>query len=58
MTNVSALLGGWAAWQQAGYPIEGSRVPTPAVPVAAIGEMTVLGSPDAPVIIEDYSDFQ
>ena len=21
MTNVSALLGGWAAWQQAGYPV-------------------------------------
>ena len=58
MTNVSALLGGWAAWQQAGYPIEGSRVPTPAVPVTAIEEMTVWGSPDAPVIIEDYSDFQ
>ncbi|MGD8904602.1 MAG: hypothetical protein PVI67_13640 [Anaerolineae bacterium] len=56
MTNVSALLGGWAAWQQAGYPIEGSQVPTPAV--VAIEEMTVLGSPDAPVIIEDYSDFQ
>ena len=58
MTNVSALLGGWAAWQQAGYPIEGSQVPTPAVPVVAVVEMTVLGSPDAPVVIEDYSDFQ
>ena len=58
MTNVSALLGGWAAWQQAGYPIEGSQVPTPAFPVVAIEEMTALGSPDAPVIIEDYSDFQ
>ena len=58
MTNVSALLGGWAAWQQAGYPIEGSQVPTPAVPVVAVEEMTVLGSPNAPVVIEDYSDFQ
>ena len=58
MTNVSVLLGGWAAWQQAGYPIEGSRIPTPAAPVVAIEEMTVLGSPDAPVTIEDFSDFQ
>ncbi len=58
MTNVSALLGGWAAWQQAGYPVEGSQVPTPAAPVVSIEEMTVLGSPDARVIIEDFSDFQ
>ena len=57
MTNVSALLGGWAAWLQAGYPIEGSQVPTPAA-VVAIEEMNVLGSPDAPVTIEDFSDYQ
>ena len=57
MTNVAALLGGWAAWQQAGYPIEGSQVPTPAA-VVAIEEMNALGSPDAPVTIEDFSDYQ
>lgn len=23
LTNVAALTGGWAAWQRAGYPVEG-----------------------------------
>ena len=58
VTNVSALRGGWAAWLEAGYPVEGTRVPTPPPPVIAVEEMTVLGSPDAPVTIEEYSDFQ
>ena len=58
MTNVSALLGGWAAWQQAGYPVEGTGVPTPSPQDVAIEEMTVLGDPDAPVTIEDFTDFQ
>jgi 3-mercaptopyruvate sulfurtransferase SseA len=58
VTNVSALLGGWAAWQQAGYPLEGARLPTPPPEVVAIEEMTVLGDPEAPVTIEDFSDFQ
>jgi len=58
MTNVSALLGGWAAWQQAGYPVAGTGVPTPSPQAVAIEEMTVLGDPDAPVAIEEYSDFQ
>lgn len=58
VTNVSALRGGWAAWQQAGYPLEGSRLPTPPPEVVAIEEMTVLGDPEAPVTIEDFTDFQ
>jgi 3-mercaptopyruvate sulfurtransferase SseA len=58
VTNVSALRGGWAAWLQAGYPLEGTRVPTPPPQVIAIEEMTVLGNPDAPVTIEEFSDFQ
>jgi 3-mercaptopyruvate sulfurtransferase SseA len=58
VTNVSALRGGWAAWLQAGYPLEGTRAPTPLPQVIAIEEMTVLGSPDAPVTIEEFSDFQ
>ena len=58
MTNASALLGGWAAWLQAGYPIEGTQVPTPSATDVAIEEMTALGSPDAPVTIEEFSDFQ
>ena len=58
VTNVSALLGGLAAWQQAGYPLEGSRAPTPAPQEVAIEEMTVLGDPHAPVTIEEFSDFQ
>jgi 3-mercaptopyruvate sulfurtransferase SseA len=58
VTNVSVLLGGWAAWQQAGYPLEGARLPTPPPEVVNIEEMTVLGDPDAPVVIEDFTDFQ
>lgn len=58
VTNVSALRGGWAAWLEAGYPVEGARVPTPPPLVIAVEEMTVLGNPDAPVTIEEYSDFQ
>ncbi|MBN1137984.1 MAG: rhodanese-like domain-containing protein [Anaerolineae bacterium] len=33
LTNVAALLGGWAAWLQAGYPVEKGAMVT-ATPVA------------------------
>jgi hypothetical protein len=55
------LLGGWAAWLQAGYPVEGTAVPEPAVIAStplANGEMTALGSADAPIAILEFSDFQ
>lgn len=54
VTSVAALQGGWAAWQHAGYPVEGTRVPT----VTAVEEMPVLGNADAPVTILEFSDYQ
>jgi protein-disulfide isomerase len=55
------LLGGWAAWLQAGYPVEGTAVPAPTATASALlasGEMMVLGSANAPVTIFEFSDYQ
>ena len=60
---MAALEGGWAAWQAAGYPVEGKKaaaLATAAAPDEESGESqeTVLGSADAPVTIVEFSDLQ
>ena len=51
---MAALLGGLATWERAGYPVVSERAS-----VEFDQEMTaVLGDPDAPVTIVDFSDFQ
>ena len=63
VTNVAALKGGWAAWQRAGYPVEGKQTslltPAPTVAPPAAGEViAAMGDPKAPVTIQEFSDFQ
>jgi protein-disulfide isomerase len=64
---VAALLGGLSAWEQAGYPTETSAEPTQETVEESVTETAgrfeqevtaVLGDPDAPVTIVDFSDYQ
>lgn len=70
VTNVAALKGGWAAWNAAGYPVEGAQAATPVPQAAEVGPGAsesslnvevgpgVMGNPDAPVVMIEYSDYQ
>jgi 3-mercaptopyruvate sulfurtransferase SseA len=65
VTNVAALKGGWAAWLRAGYPVEGQQAAVSPTAPAAVAEApnvdqegSVLGDPNAPVTILEFSDFQ
>jgi protein-disulfide isomerase len=51
------LAGGWSAWQQAGYPVEREQASAPRA-AAPDGEMSAMGDPQAPVVIEEFTDFQ
>ena len=47
LTNVAALLGGWAAWNQAGYPVESGAAAT--VPVQPAVTATPVSAQPTPL---------
>lgn len=53
LTQVAALRGGWQAWLEAGYLVEGTDVASE--PAAMAGR--AVGSPDAPLTMVEFSDF-
>ncbi len=54
LNQVAVLQGGWQAWLQAGYLVEGTNFASD--PYATAGR--VLGSPGAPITMVEFSDFQ
>lgn len=54
LEQVAVLQGGWQAWLRAGYQVEGTRVSGP----AGSAEGRTLGSPNAPITMVEFSDFQ
>jgi protein-disulfide isomerase len=56
LSRVAVLNGGWAAWVEAGYPVEGASVAAPAED--SVLDAMILGSAGAPVTRVEFSDYQ